>query len=316
MTTPNPVPSVNEEYFGEDKSKTYLREDFTNVLRGVIQRSVIIDVLKEASKARHNERKNEDGSISFGDFDPDNAGFLSNIFENYQKGLMVDVRQLLVEKEAGAGGKFIKDIQKLTTDDFIDFYKNTNPESTNIPPLLLVDFMNAHNKDKSLSGANFIDSNRVRIEEAVTKLVTKAQQFQSKGYFNIIIYDYQALEFHKDNRPEKYDIREEDTNFPFMNTKMTIRRRKSSVEIQSISECLDSFAEIVKIYQSLVGKNTNFIGSNLPLDIYIERTFDVFAKTVPDDIKKKVAESVVEHLHKAIDIVGWDHRKILKNKSK
>lgn len=316
MTAPNPVSSINQEYFGEDKSKTYLREDFTNVLRGVIQRSVIIDVLVEASKARHNERKNDDGSISFGDFDPDNAGFLSSIFENYQKGLMVDVRQLLVEKEAGAGGKFIKDIQKLTADDFIDFYKNNKPDSTNIPPLLLIEFMNAHNKDKGLSGADFIDSNRAKIETVVTELVTKAKQFQSKGYFNSIIYDYQALEFHKDNRPEKYDIREEDTNFPFMNGKLTVRRRKSNVEIKSISECLDDFAEIVRLYQSLVSKNTNFLGSNLPLDTYIDRTFDVFAKAIPDDIKKKVAESVVEHLHKAIDIVGWDHRKILKNKSK
>jgi hypothetical protein len=312
----NRVTIINEEYFGEDRSKTYLKDDFSAVLRAVVQRGVILDVFLEASRARHNKEELEDGGTAFGDFDPDNAGFLSSIFETYQKGLMVDVRQLLTPKETGTGGKFIKDIQKLNVDDFVDFYKNSKPDSTNIPPLLLVDFMNARSKDKSIKGADFIDSNRTKIEQAVKDLVAKAKQLQSKGYFNKIVRDYQALEFHKDNRPEKYDTREGATDFPFMNGKMTIRSRKSKVEIKSIDECLNDFAEIVMIYQSLVSKNTNFLGSNWPLDTYIERTFALFSKEIPDSTKKKAAQDIVKYLHKSIDIVGWDHRKILKNKSK
>lgn len=311
----NAVATINEGYFGEDRSKTYLKDDFSAVLRGVVQRSVIIDVLLEASKAR-SSKKERDGGVAIGDFDPDNAGFLSSIFETYQKGLMVDVRQLLAGDESGAGGKFIKDIQKLTVDDFVDFYKNSKSGSTNIPQLLLVDFMNAHNKDKSLKGAYFIDSNRSKVEKTVIELVAKAQQFQSKGYFNKIIHDYQALEFHKDNRPNKYNVREESTEFPFMNVKAIIRSRKSRIEIKSMAECLNDFAEIVMIYQSLLSKNTNFLGSSWPLDVYIEKTFSLFSKEVPDNIKRKATEDVVKYLHKSIDIVRWDHRRIIEAISK
>lgn len=313
---PNKITTINDEYFGVDMSKTYLKDDFSAVLRGVVQRGVILDVFLEASKARHDKEELENGSMVFGDFDPDNAGFLSSIFEIYQKGLMVDVRQLLVDGESGAGGKFIKDIQKLTTDDFVDFYMKSKPGSTNIPPLLLMDFMNAHDKDKSIKGTDFIDGNRTKIENTANALVAKAKQFQSKGYFSKIVRDYQALEFHKENRPEKYDTREEVTDFPFMNGKMTIKSRKSKVEIKSIAECLNDFAEIVMTYQSLVGKNTDLLGSNWPLDTYIERTFGLFSKAISNDIKRKAAQDIVKYLHKSIDIVGWGHRKVVPEEGK
>ncbi len=272
---------------------------------------MIIEVLVEASKARHNKKEHDDGSTSHGDFDPDNAGPLSSIFGTYQNGLMVDVRQLLTPKEAGAGGKFIKAIQKLTTDDFIKYYKNNTSGSTSIPPLLFIDFINTREKDKSIQGADFIDNNRMVIEAAVDKLVAKARAFQSKNYFDKIVVDYQAYEFHKDSRPEKYDVREEDMDFPFSNGKMTVRRRKSSVEIKSITACLNDFAEIVTIYQRLVGKNTSFLSSNVPLDTYVQQTFAVFAKDIPESTQKKTVQSVVTHLHKSIDIAGWDHSNIV-----
>ena len=55
------VLEINEEYFGEDKSKTYLKDDFAKVLIAAIQRDVILYVIKEASKARHDNKKYEDG---------------------------------------------------------------------------------------------------------------------------------------------------------------------------------------------------------------------------------------------------------------
>ena len=77
------VTDVNKEYFGEDKKKTYIKDDFTDALRAAIQREVILHVLVEVSKARHTEEKRENGSVVFGDFDPDNAGLLMNIFKTY-----------------------------------------------------------------------------------------------------------------------------------------------------------------------------------------------------------------------------------------
>lgn len=300
--------SINNEYFGEDKTKAYLKDDFSNVLHSIVQRSVVLEVFLEASKARHNKEERADGAIAYGDFDPDNAGFLSNIFYNYQKGWMVDVRQLLVSTEFGAGGKFIKDMRNLTAHDFMDFYKNSKPGSVSIPNLLLSDFMNKRSKGKSISGIDFINSHREDIEKTVSELVTKAQQLHSKDYFKKVIYDYQALEFHKDKQPAKYTTREETFDFPFGNGTRTIRRRKSKLEIRSISEFLNDFAEIVMIYQSLVGK-TSFIGSNHSLDVYINRTFALFSKSVPMDARAKVFDEVVKYLDKSLHLVGWDHRK-------
>ena len=250
------VLEINEEYFGEDKSKTYLKDDFTKVLLSTIQCNVILCVIEEASKARHDKEKYEGGGVAYGDFDPDNAGLLFNIFENYEKGFMINVRQLLIEKEAGAGGKFIKDIHGLTTDNFIDFYKN----SVSMPPLLLPNYLNDHSKDKPVDAVKFIDSNRTKIDKKVNSLITKAQQFQSKGYF------------------------------------------------KTIAECLNDFAEIITLYQELVVKNTSFFSPNWSLKACIERTFALFNKEIPASVKKQAIQSIATHLHKSLDIVGWNRK--------
>jgi len=298
------VSDINKEYFGKDKKKTYIKDDFTNVLHSAIQREVIIHILKEVSKARHTEEKYENGSIAFGDFDPDNAGILMNIFETYEKGFMLDIRQLLTPKETGAGGKFIKDVQALKVEDFIDFYKN----SKSIPPILLGDWINTRAKNKSIKSVDFIDNNHAKIEREVNYLAEKARTFQSEGYYNKIVNEYQALEFHKDRQPEKYDVYEESLDSPYIIIKKTTRNRKSKVDTSIISGCLNDFAEIVTAYQSLIANNTSFLSSNWPLDIYIERTFALFSKEISNDIKKKVVQDLAKYLQRSIEIVGWNHK--------
>ena len=214
---------------------------------------------------------------------------------------MINIRQLLTPRETGAGGKFIKDIQALNVEDFIDFYKNSKPGSVRIPPILLGDWINTH---KSIKGADFIDNNHIKIERTVNYLVEKAQTFQSEGYYNKIVNEYQALEFHKDHQPDKYDVYEE--SLDFLST--VIRSRKSKVETSIISDCLNEFAEIVIAYQSLIANNTSFLSSNWPLDVYIERTFALFSKEIPNDVKKKVVQDIAKYLQRSIEIVGWNHK--------
>ena len=278
------VSDINKEYFGKDKKKTYIKDDFTNVLYSAIQHEVILHVLNEVSKARHTKKEHKNGSIAFGDFDPDNAGLLMNVFKTHEKGFMLDIRQLLTPRETGAGGKFIKDIQALNVEDFIDFYKN----SKRIPPILL--------------------DNHVKIECAVNYLVEKAQTFQSEGYYDKIVNEYQALEFHKDRQPEKYDVYEESSDLSYIIIKKTTRSRKSKVKTSIISDCLNDFAETVMAYQDLIANNTSFFNSDWPLDVYIERTFALFYKEIPNDIKKKVVQDTAKYLRKSIEIVGWNHK--------
>ena len=74
---------------------------------------------------------------------------------------------------------------------------------------------------------------------------------------------------------------------------------------------MNNFAEIIKIYQSLVG-GTDFIGSNCSLEVYIERTFSLFSKKMPEESKKKVVEDVIKYLCPSLNIVGWVHDKKLR----
>ena len=302
------VADINKEYFGEDKKKTYIKDDFTNVLHSAIQREVFLNILNEVSKAQHTEEEHENGSVSFGYFDPDNAGLLISIFETYEKGFMLDVRQLLTPKETGAGGKFINDLQALKVDDFIDFYKNSKPDSIRIPPILLDDRINTRAKNKSIKDVDFIDNNPIKIERAVNYLVEKARTFQSEGYYNKIVDEYQALEFHKDRQPEKYDVYEESSDLSYIIIKKTTRSRKSKVKTSIISDCLNDFAETVMAYQDLIANNTSFFNSDWPLDVYIERTFALFYKEIPNDIKKKVVQDTAKYLRRSIEIVGWNHK--------
>ncbi len=310
------IGEINKEYFDTDRSKNYLKDDYSRVLRGTIVRSILVELFVELSKERRNKRELPEGGIAYGDFDPDNAGFFANIFDTYQKGWMIDVRILLGGKknknrggrEAGTGGRFIDEIVHLSTDDFMEYY--IKPDSVTVPKCLYGKAMTENPTDS----VAFLEDNRDVIDSVVNNLIDKAEKFQSKSYHNKIIKDYEALEFHKDNRPEKYDLRKETIDFPFSNGYMTVRSAKSKIEIQEIAKCLNEFAEIISTYQLLVDKNTNFFGSTWSLDVFIERTLDLFVKKLPSDAAEKIGKEIVEHLHPSIDIVGWDHRKFINDK--
>lgn len=308
------VSDINTEYFGKDRRKNYLKDDFSRVLCGMIQRDVILHVILECSKARHNEKRTTDSngneSIAYGDFDPDNAGFLYSILDVYEKGLMVDVRQLLIHTEAGAGGKFIKDVASLTVDDFIDYYKHSKDGSVIVPHILIDKFIQNSKSDRRIKGPELIDHNRSDIENAATILVSKAIQFHSRNYFNQIVKDYQALKLHKDREPEKYDVREEVEAFGILTTRKSTRKDRAKVEISKIAEYLNGFAEIIALYQNLVSENTSFFGSNWPLETYVQRTFALFSKEVPANIQQKVLNDILTHLHGSLDVAGWDHSKV------
>lgn len=311
------IVKINEEYFRENRSRNYLKDDFSRVLRGTVVRSILIELFIELSKERHNKRDLPNGGVAYGDFDPDNAGFFVNLFDTYQKGWMVDVRILLGGRknknkggrEAGTGGRFIDELVSLSTSDFMDYYIRSNGIS--IPRCLFGKLMEKEPDDK----VTFLKANQNIIESIAADLVGRAKKFQDKGYHSKIVKDYEAIEFHKDNRPDKYNIRKDTTDFPFSNGYITIRRPKSRIEIQQIAQCLNEFAEIISVYQLLIGKNTSFLGSGWwPLDVFISRTLELFVKDLPGDTVEKIGKEIVQYLHSSIDIVGWEHRKFIEQK--
>ena len=308
------IKDINKEYFGHDKRKNYLKNDFSVVLHDIIQRDILLQAFSECSEARHYEkrRKNRNGSetVSVGDFDPDNAGFLLSIFDTYEKGFMVDVRQLLVSNETGAGGKFIKDLATLTVADFIDYYKNSQTNGVAIPHLLISELIKNDKAENKLTPTNFIDHNISKIENGVDTLTTKVAQFHSQNHFDQIIKDYQALKLHKDRQPEKYNVKEEIEEFGLLTVNKSTRHDKAKVEIGKIADYLNGFAEIIELYQSLVSSNTSLFGSNWSLEMYVQRTFALFAKEVSEDIQKKVMEDIVKYLDKSLHIVGWRHTSV------
>ena len=304
------IAKINEEYFGKDKSRNYLKHDFSRVLHGIIQRDVLVNVLVESSKARHNKKhiKHPNGSetIHEGDFDPDNAGLLASIFDTYEKGLMIDVR-LLIGKESGAGGKFVVDVSTLTTDSFINYYKTSRENGVAVPRLLLGKLIENDKSDNKLAPVDFIDHHRTDIESAVNELTKRALEFQNKDYYKNIVKDYIGLKNHKNHHPEKYDVDEKFEDFGFLKTRHTTRKDKAKVEAGKIAECLNEFADTVAIYQMLVGDNTDFIGSNDTLESHIKRSCALFAKKVPDNVQKGATEEVIKHLHRSLELVHWRH---------
>jgi hypothetical protein len=300
----------NEEYFGKNKSLTYIRHDFRRVIEDIVQREVLIRVAIECSKARHNQKettnaKGEVVSIAYGDYDEDNAGFLYPIIKNQELGLMIDLRLLLTKKEKGAGGKFIKDLPSLKPEDFINYFKFSKDNgATIIPRLLDVEFIASRKAKTKQSGGDFIDSHSQKIEQAVNEMIDKAKKFNDKNYSKLLVEEYEALKFHKDKQPEKYEITEKKEGLGNFTFTTTTKRDKSKIESKKITEALNDFSEIVGIYQQLIGI-ANFDGSSWTLDAYIERTFALFRKEVPEEVRKDTLNDIQKYLRSPLNLMMW-----------
>lgn len=304
------VSAFNEEFFGDDKSRTYLKHDFRRVIEGIVQREVLIRVAIECSKKRHNKKETRDEnnnvvSIAYGDYDEDNAGFLYPIIKNHELGLMIDLRLLLNIKEKGAGGKFVKDLLSLKSEDFINYFKFSKDNgATIIPHLLNMEFAASRKADEGLSGSDFIDKHSKKIEQLVNVLDAKAQKYNDKNYPKLLVKDYEALKFHKDNQPEKYEIIESKEGLGGFTFNTTTRRDKSKIESQKITEALNEFAEIIGLYGQLYGR-ADFYGTSWPLDTHMERTFALFTKEVPEDTRKEATDNLVKYLKPSLSLMGW-----------
>lgn len=302
--------AFNEEFFGDDKSRTYIKHDFRRVIEGIVQREVLIRLAIECSQKRHSkkETKDENGnvvSIAYGDYDEDNAGFLYSIIKNHELGLMIDLRLLLTKKERGAGGKFVKDLLSLKSEDYIDYYKFSKDNgATIIPSLLSAKHFKSLKAKEGLSGSDFIDKHATEIRKVVDELTMKARRFNDKNYSKLLVSDYEALKFHKDNQPEKYEIIESKEGLGDFTFTSTVRRDKSKIEAKKISQALNEFAEIVSIYGLLYGR-ADFYGTNWPLDTHIERTFALFRKEVPKDIRNETTNNLVKYLKPSLNLMGW-----------
>ena len=302
--------AFNEEFFGSDKSRTYIKHDFRRVIEGIVQREVLIHVAIECSKARHSQKEttNEKGevvSIAYGDYDEDNAGFLYSIIKNQELGLMIDLRLLLTKKETGAGGKFIKDLASLTPEDFINFFKFSKDNgSTIIPHLLNAEFFASRQTDSKQTGSDFIDSHSGKIKQAVNEMIAKAKKFNDKNYSKLLIEDYEALKFHKDKQPEKYEITESKEGLGAFTFTTTTKRDKSKIESKKITKALNEFSEIIGIYQLLIGK-VDFYGTSWSLDIHMDRTFALFRKDVPESVRQEALSNIVKYLQPSLNLMGW-----------
>lgn len=305
----NPISTINEEYFGKDSRRNYLRDDFLKVLRDIIQRETMIYVFIECSKNYRNKlvdknNKGEVVSTRYGTFDPDNSNFLYSIMDTHEKGFMVNLRQFLVD-ETGAGGKFVKELRKLKVNDFLDYYKNTKPDKIIIPPVLFK-YLVQNNDDKSRTKLdNILIDHFSEIEIIFNKLIDEANNFVSVNYHEKIIKQYQALAFHKDREPEKYDVTETVRNFGLLTTRKITKHNKAKIETSLISKAMEDFSTIIFLYQSLIGDNTNFIATNFPLNNYIERTLDLFNKKVSPNTKQKITDDLVKYLSLSLNLVRW-----------
>jgi hypothetical protein len=218
---------------------------------------------------------------------------------------MLDLRLLLTKNEPFTGGSFVKDLIVLTPEDFLHYYHNKKPESTNIPPLLIGAYIEARKNGNYTNKADFIANHKEEILSAATLLVSHAKRFNDNNYKDKIVTNYEALKFHKNKQPTKYEIKEVAETIGPLNFSKTTRTDKSVVETKLISKALNEFAELVNLYRLLVGGEVELSSPGWPLDTYVERTFQLFRKDVPRGVQEKIVSDFEKFLFTSLKVAGW-----------
>lgn len=311
----NRIADINEEFFGDDKHKDYLINDYHSVLFNLVQREVIMTVLKSHSKARKNQEVHKDHtgeivSIHYGDFDPNNAAALSSIAEAHQMGTMASIRLLFEysDKKPGRGSfiKFISDISDLSVSDFIDYYS----QNKTVPRSLKVQYEMSKLRRENVSPDSLVSDNLTDIADAVEDIKSKSNHYIRSGYKNKIIDDYQSRKFHKDRQPIKHDVSESERSIrEGFTVKHTTRRSLATFELGHISKSIEDMANIMLRYQELVTENTDFKKYDIELDRFVRNSFSVLSG---GDIETADHEVTIVSIHKniptALRLVGWDKR--------
>jgi len=309
----NKITRISEQYFGPDKTRNYIKHDFRRALEGFVQREVLLHIMVESSRMRHSTEETLDYggnivSLSRGDFDPDNAGFLYSIFKNHELGSMLDLRLLLNKNETGTGGSFIKDLTELSLGDFIEYYIYKESESIAIPPILSRSYMESRKNEDGLNGYEFIMRHKEEVNDAVKLLVLKAKKYNDSNYKDRIVTNYEALKFHKDKQPTKYEVNEVAETMGLMTFSEVTRKDLSKVETKLIAKSLNEFAELVESYRLLAGGIEGLVGSSWPLETYVKRTFQVFNKKVPMEVQEKVIANLETYLAVSFNLSFWSIR--------
>ena len=93
--------------------------------------------------------------------------------------------------------------------------------------------------------------------------------------------------------------------YRFFKFNITTRKDKAKVVPLEICKCLNDFSNVIRSYQKIVSNNTSFVSSNLPLEEYINKIFEVFAMDVSNDIKKQAFNNIKKNLKDALDLVNF-----------
>lgn len=309
-TSHRSIKDLNDEFFGSDKTKNYILDDFRRVVECFIQIEVLKIVYVDCSKRLQSQKViNKDEKISSGTYgvnDPDNALLLYSIIRNLELSMMIELRLLLTSKEKMAGGKFINKLNQLNFYNFINFYIYLGENrGMVIPPFLQEELLLVTKSNPSINWCDFICKHSHDIPQKVDELLLKVKQFNSKEYFKELIDSYQGLKFHKDNFPEKFNVKNNKKSNGNLKISVTTIKNKDKIDFKKIAECLNEFAEIIFAYRSLVHGNWNNV-NYLSINEYITQIFTLFRIKISPEVSEKFIKDIKENLNQSLDLLNWN----------
>ena len=295
---------INKVYFGDlgrdkfDKSTVnFLADDFQRCLKLLLQREIIVYLVKKTAKSFTNSKQLDNGGIALGNFDPLGYSYLQDLLRNINICLTVSIRQLIrperkdknifFKGEVGSctGGDFVKDLIHLNNDDYITYFDNTAKRFS---------FLNSSIK-KDLTKFN--------------TLVEKAKRFNSKNYSNIFISQLEGIGLHKDKMPLKRTMVHEETIFHGTSFKEIHRTYRDNLEIPlpKINSCLNELGELIKIYSSIFRLGCLTLPKHLeiPVGQYVDNFSMIFKTELSAEEKAKLVDSFKKKLGASFDVICW-----------
>ncbi|MBQ6147766.1 hypothetical protein IJI70_02915 [Candidatus Saccharibacteria bacterium] len=292
---------VNRTYFGDLKSTefdkstvNFLPDDFKEVLKILLQREILIYLIKGSGEKYTSSRRDSNGAIVYGDFDPLGCLEFQELYKSTNIRLVTSVRQLIkperkrkdsffTGKIGGCtGGDFIKDLLHLQRKDFEDYIKK---------------------RPSFLSSAD--DGDRI-LFKALSEKVTR---FNSKNYSNLILSDLESITLHKDKEPAKRKLLHRKLVEYSPDFKMNYKtyRDKLEIPVKSLSSCLNEFGEIIDGYNTIFRPRCLLLPKKLELPVkpYMENFSKIFRIQLTLEDKNRLLESLKNNLGNSFNVICW-----------
>lgn len=317
----------------DPKTKDYIIDDLTIVLKDIARCYVCSALLRKAAKQYESEKieKDKDERIirrTFGSFDPEFSIQKYEIHEEAMKNMMLDLRILFAasKKDKNTGGALLKILK--------NYHNLENKMIENIKSVCSavgIDFIVINSKDHietsirdELKKNIFYDAYENGIKKkyclraTIQDFCREIPDFIDKNYKNEngkiennlrVCKEFEKYNFHKDDweNGEKYDVRKEIENINNIISKTKYHiKNKNKINPNEIHDAIESFSIILKKFMELSMMNFQYSGIRrrnvVGLTKYINTISEIYGNKLTSKEKEKIINAIKEKLPNALEL--------------